>query len=249
MNQALMRQEITHNEGRGSGKALMLLFVVLGFGFVALLSTHNLEEPSINMPSLPTRITQSMQPSKAWQALRASRAGPFVQPVSALADKSAHSMHPVTNVESQLESQLQASSVLGRRDMIRKFAAAFAVAAAANNRAEAEDEKFDKVFGKGEYRQESDLQKAEDFTSYNKVQYKAGPRAAAPAKAPPKPGDVEEQPFLVPAVAAFAALATAAVPALLSPGQTAFEAQRTASGKPSKLGAKVGQAPAKKRFR
>jgi hypothetical protein len=181
----------------------------------------------------------------------------LVQRVSALADKPVHSMHPVTNVESQLESQLQASSVLGRRDMISKFAAAFALAAAANNRAEAKDEKFEKVFGKGEYKQESDLQKAEDFTSYNKVQYKAGPREAAPAKEKeaPKPGSVEEQPFLVPAVAAFAALATAAVPALLSPGETAFEAQRTASGKPAKLGANVGkgrkgpQAPAKKRFR
>lgn len=169
---------------------------------------------------------------------------PLVQSVSAMADKPVHSIDPVSN----LESQLQASSVSGRRDMIAKFAAAFALAAgSANNRAEAvappvDGERLEKVFGK-EYKEE-ELQKAEDFTAYNKVQTKAG-YAPKPAKETSEPGSVEIQPLVAPGVVLLSALVVGGVPALLSPGQTAFEAQRTASGKPSKLGATRGKGKGK----
>eukprot|EP00747_Dinoflagellata_sp_TGD_P170382 gnl/TRDRNA2_/TRDRNA2_201800_c0_seq1.p1 gnl/TRDRNA2_/TRDRNA2_201800_c0~~gnl/TRDRNA2_/TRDRNA2_201800_c0_seq1.p1 ORF type:complete len:209 (+),score=30.91 gnl/TRDRNA2_/TRDRNA2_201800_c0_seq1:127-753(+) len=113
----------------------------------------------------------------------------------------------------------------GRRKMV---AGAFGLALAASMRAAvaAEDQKLDKVFGKA-YTEDS-LPKAEDFTSYNKVQTKPGFVPKKPkevTQAEPKPGSVEVQPLLVPAVVAFSALATAAVPALLSPGQTAKDAQ------------------------
>lgn len=69
-----------------------------------------------------------------------------------------------------------------------------------------------------------ELQKAEDFTNVNKVQYKKGyePKAAEASK---KPGSVEVQPLLVPAVVVGAGVVIGGVPALLNAGQTAKDAQ------------------------
>jgi len=247
-----MLQESTHYEGKGSQKALMFLSLLLGFGLVTLLSlphAYNADEPSTTMASAPTKIMQPMQPVKAWPSLRAlqsSRAGQFMQPVrqpvSAWADKLDHSTHPSTNVE----SHLQASSVLGRRDAI---AAAFASAAAAtSNRAAVAKESAadvranEKVYGNPatSSRIEPPLPPAGDYTSYNKVITVPRPEKDESSRTP---GTVEIQPALIPAVAVISALVTAAVPGLLSPGETAFQAQRTRSGKGAKLGAVSGPRP------
>merc|ERR1711953_1260145 len=105
-----------------------------------------------------------------------------------------------------------AESQAGRREMM---AGAFGLAVTASSRAAValpEDEL------KGE------LQKAEDFTNVNKVQYKKGfePKAAEASR---KPGSVELQPLLVPAVVVGAGVVIGGVPALLNAGQTAKDAQ------------------------
>merc|ERR1712228_947460 len=110
----------------------------------------------------------------------------------------------------------------GRREMM---AGAFGLAIAASSRAAValpEDEL------KGE------LQKAEDFTNVNKIQYKKGFVAKTPEEESKKPGSVELQPLLVPAVVVGAGVVTAGVPALLNAGQTAKEAQDANSGKGKK---------------
>jgi len=81
-----------------------------------------------------------------------------------------------------------------------------------------------------------DLPPAGDYTAYNRVVTKERPPSDFNLK---KPGSVEVQPLLLPGIVAFSALAAAGIPVLLSPGQTAFEAQRTASGKGDKLEGKV----------
>jgi len=225
----MLSHESTFYEGKGSWRALLGLSVLLGFGFVALLSlphTHNSEEPSITMATAPVKITHSMHPAKAWPSLRAwqpSMAGQFmqpsstrqlVQPPSALLDKSDHSTHPVTNVE-------EASLILGRREAL---AAAFglALAGASNQAAVAED-----------------LPPAGDYTRFDKVVTKAGvvPKPQGLTK---KPGSVENNPALVPAVIAFSLAASAGVPALLSPGDTAFKAsQRQGPGTKAGKGIKL----------
>jgi hypothetical protein len=125
------------------------------------------------------------------------------------------------------------------------MAGAFGLAFAASNRAAAEDTEFDRTFGRAYV--EPELEKAEDFTSYNKVQYKKLPSSKAAkkevTKAPP-PGSVEPQPLLVPGVVAFSAFAAAAVPALLSPGQTAKDAQD--AQRSAFKGKKVKEAPKRK---
>merc|ERR1712224_717836 len=86
------------------------------------------------------------------------------------------------------------------------------------------------------------LPKAEDFTAYNKVQTVARPPSNKPTQTP---GTVETNVALVPAVVAFSAIATAAVPALLSPGQTAKDAQDAQRSKAGKAGrsSNAGRSP------
>jgi hypothetical protein len=125
------------------------------------------------------------------------------------------------------------------------MAGAFGLAFAASNRATiaAEDTEFDRTFGRAYV--EPELEKAEDFTRYDKVVTKKLPSSKAAkevTKAPP--GSVEPQPLLVPGVVAFSAFAAAAVPALLSPGQTAKDAQD--AQRSAFKGKKVKEAPKRK---
>lgn len=160
-----------------------------------------------------------MQPLRAWQASRTQHVSASTSP-----DKSDHSTYPFTNFESQSEpASIWAKQ--GRRDMM----ASFALAAAANNRAAVAK---DAVYNPYEDRNAvpTDLPPAGDYTRYDKVITKKRPSSEEKKQASGPPGSVEIQPLLVPAVVAFSALVTAAVPALLSPGQTAFEAQRAGGG-------------------
>lgn len=105
--------------------------------------------------------------------------------------------------------------------------ASFALAAAASNRAAVAKDKIYNPY-EGSNAAPTELPPAGDYTRFDAVVKKKGfsekPKASGP------PGTVEIQPLLVPAVVAFSAIATAAVPGLLSPGQTAFEAQRAGGG-------------------
>jgi hypothetical protein len=153
-------------------------------------------------------------------------------------------MQPIRARASRVVANAESETEMGRRQMM---AGAFGLAFAASNRATiaAEDTEFDRTFGRAYV--EPELEKAEDFTSYNKVQYKKLPSSKAAkkevTKAPP-PGSVEPQPLLVPGVVAFSAFAAAAVPALLSPGQTAKDAQD--AQRSAFKGKKVKEAPKKK---
>lgn len=227
-----------------NAKALMLLSLILGFGFVAIVSlsrARQAEDPTITMASAmaaPSTRTLAMQPAKTWgltrnqynsmQPLRAwqpSQAGQFMQPmkaqqhaqpVSALSPsgKQDYSTYPVTNDESQ--------SMQGRRDaMLGAFA--FALAAANSRAAMAADPVAaansraanEKFF---DATSPTALPKAEDFTRFDKVQSKEG------AVATKGTGAVAAPPA-VPAAAALGAVLLAGVPVLLSPGEKALEAQ------------------------
>lgn len=151
-------------------------------------------------------------------------------PARASHSKFMQPLQPMRARASSVVANSEPDAEMGRRQML---AGAFGLAVAASNRAAlaGEDPRFDKVFGKPYA--EPELQKAEDFTRYDKVVTKKGfKKAEEPvvAQAEAAPGSVEVQPALVPAVVIFSALATAGLPALLSPGETAKNAQDKASG-------------------
>jgi hypothetical protein len=246
---ALMMQESTRS---GKGKAVMLLSLLLGVGFVALLSlshTNTPAEDTINMatmpmaspltkanpakvwPSLRSKYQSMQQPSRTWQP---SRDGQIMQsmqarqpamPLSALKSPDAY---PVANVEDQ-------SDPMDRRGML---AAALGLAGVATMGQAANAAVFDNdesAFGKSTVpgdvsiataKKAETLPKAQDLTSYNKVMYKEGAKSSNPAP-------VIDAPPAVPLVlAALSVAAAGLIPALLSPGQTALDAQ---------LGAEKGQ--------
>merc|ERR1719401_862614 len=119
-------------------------------------------------------------------------------------------MHPMQPIRHRTPSVVANAELnTGRREMV---AGALGLALAKTRAAVAlpEDEL------KGE------LPKAEDFTSYNKVQTKKGFEKSASAAAP---GSVGLEPGLVPVVAVGAAAVTAGVPLLLNAGQTAKDSQ------------------------
>lgn len=237
---ALMLQESTHS---GKGKTVMLLSLLLGVGFVALLSlphTHTPAEPAIDMmamasaptkanpakvwPSLRSRYL-STQPSRTWQSSRdgqimqSMQARQPVPPLSALRSPDAY---PVASVESQ-------SDPMGRRGMLAAalgFAAATTMGQAANAAVFDNDES---AFGKSTVpgdvsiataKKAETLPKAQDLTAYNKVMVKEGVKPSTNAN------PVIDAPPAVPLVLAALSVAGAGlIPALLSPGQTALDAQ------------------------
>merc|ERR1711862_1034918 len=114
-------------------------------------------------------------------------------------------MQPMRGRASSVVAHAESKVETGRRQMM---AGVFGLAAAGGHRAAfAEDAKFDKVFGKEDV--EKKLPPAGDFTNYKTVQTKAGfvPSSTKDADI----GGTEAQPLLV--------------PALLSPGQEAKDAQ------------------------
>lgn len=230
-----MLQERTHCEGKG----LTLFFLILGFGFVALLTlpqTHNEEEPIINMASAPSAITRSMQPARSWpsvsRAWQPPQAGKFMQPVkarqpvqrvSALTspDKPDHSTYPVTNAESQLEPSADLAKQ-GRRNMI---ATAFALAAAGPSaRSWASEDSLEPAkTSAGSYAGSySDIQRVAIPPRSAKQPGVLNPTAVVGTA---KEGAVDAPPVLLGALTV-ASIIAAGLPALLSPGETAFEAQR-----------------------
>jgi hypothetical protein len=232
----------------------MLVSLLFGVGFVALLSLphiHNAEETGMTMATAPSKMTQATQPARAsapWQSLRnqylpmqASKpwqpswagqqfmqARQPMQQVSALTspDQPDYSTYPVTNAQSQLEQSYQQ----GRRDAI---AALFALGVAAvTNQATAAEQSYN-VY-KGQAPAEEALPKAEDYTRYDSVTVKKGAapsERAAKAAAQPKAGSVEAPAWALPAAGVGVIGLTAAIPALLSPGETAYNAQRANEGK------------------
>lgn len=166
-------------------------------------------------------------------------------PARASHSKFMQPLQPMRARASSVVANSEPDAEMGRRQML---AGAFGLAVAASNRAAlaGEDPRFDKVFGKPYA--EPELQKAEDFTRYDKVVTKQRPSPVV-AQAEAAPGSVEVQPALVPAVVIFSALATAGLPALLSPGETAKNAQDKASAagriKPRKQTVKGKKVPAK----
>jgi hypothetical protein len=166
---------------------------------------------------------------------------PYQQPTLATQSKFLQPMQPIRARASRVVANAESETEMGRRQMM---AGAFGLAFVASNRATiaAEDTEFDRTFGRAYV--EPELEKAEDFTRYDKVVTKKLPSSKAAkevTKAPP--GSVEPQPLLVPGVVAFSAFAAAAVPALLSPGQTAKDAQ---DAQRSAIKRKVKEAPKKK---
>jgi len=136
----MLRQE----SARCEGTARVLISLLLGFSFGALVilpyARSVREEAATTMASRPSSITQAMQPSSAWPPRawqQPSRAGQFlqplrprepVQPAPALTspDHPEHSAYPVAKAESNVQTSA------GRRGI---FAAAFALALAANDKA------------------------------------------------------------------------------------------------------------------
>jgi hypothetical protein len=155
-------------------------------------------------------------------------------------------MRPMPARASSVVANAEPDAGMGRREML---AGAFGLAMAASNRAAAAQQgpKDEKVFGK-EY-VEPALPPAGDYTAYNKVVTVARPSASAGkvAEAEPSPGSVEVQPLLLPGIVAFSAFFTAAVPALLSPGETAKNAQDAQRKKVFKGNKQQKTAPAKKK--
>merc|ERR1719326_1311886 len=100
------------------GKGLVLLSLLLGFAFAALLSlphTRYMGESAIPMANAPSAMTRS-QPPMAWQSMQPSKAW---QPLKAY------------EVDHSEEPQMESSSVLAqqkRRDLLA--AGAFALAGA-----------------------------------------------------------------------------------------------------------------------
>jgi hypothetical protein len=134
--------------------------------------------------------------------------------------------------------------------------ASFALAAAASNRAAVAKDGIYNPY-EGSNAAPTELPPAGDYTRFNAVVKKKGftEKTKEQTKESGPPGTVQIEPLLVPAVVAFSALVTAAVPGLLSPGQTAFEAQRAGGGSKAgkgKLKTRRGliknQEPPKKNF-
>merc|ERR1739848_610750 len=144
------------------------------------------------------------------------------QPALASPSKFMQPMQPIRARASSVIANAESQADLGRRQMM---AGAFGLAAAVGNRAAFADEaRFDKVFGKP--LEEEKLPPAGDYTKFNSVVAKPGfvPKSPKEEKAKPA-GSVEFVPGLIPAVVVGSAVVSAAVPALLSPGQEAKDAQ------------------------
>merc|ERR1719183_1164161 len=110
-------------------KAVVLLAMLLGFGFAALLSlplNRYGDEPAMTMAAAPSALTK-LQPTRAWQSMP-SRASQFLQPVSAVTSQK--ELERMINLESQMESSSGLVKQEKRRELLAAAALAFAGASA-----------------------------------------------------------------------------------------------------------------------
>lgn len=155
-----------------------------------------------------------------------------LQPALASPSKFMQPMQPIRARASSVIANAESQADPGRRQMM---AGAFGLAAAVSNRAAlAEGFNVDKVDVKP--MEEEKLPPAGDYTRFDSVVTKPG---FVPTAKKEKAGDVEVVPALIPAVIVGSAVVSAGVPALLSPGQEAKDAQ-------DRQRSSVGKKPVKK---
>lgn len=202
----------------GSHKAphsLIVLSALFFIGFLALVllpNSHSAEEPSINMVSAPSmQAMQSMR--NVWQPSRVSQ---FMQPVQS------------RNVVAPVKALPEANAEQGRRGAMSAFFG-LAAAAASNRPANAADSA--KKSGPGYSPEDSpasvQLPPAGDYTRFDATVYKERNPFEEGGKKREGKVELTAPGWVLPGLGA-AAILTAGVPAILSPGEEAFKAQRRA---------------------